>query len=519
MLWTYVSILRRRAAIIVVVTLALVAPVYLALSAQGGTWSHTTRLNVSSASVGEQVLGQGSAYQDPEQRLSTELEILNSDLLTQRASGLLARAGWPMPREELRQHVTATRRGASSLIEIKAESEDPAQSRAMTEAWSSAYVQAKRDDQAAQLRELENRLEDELVVAEQDLRRSPEQGATLAGLEPAPTTRYEALVALLERVRLRMALDATGVQVLTPASQPVRAQAVLPPAAAAVVAGLAASLVGAGVALLVDLVKDPVRSRQEADRVPGLDVLGELRVSRRRSGAPSVDLAVTDSPEAGSAAELRTRLDAISGGSFPRLVEVTSIPGDEGDADVVAAQLAAACARSGMKVLLASNQPTVASGVGQRAGDDGLIPLADGVRARPTALPGLHVVSARSNDDDGPGLLDAVSPVALLRSAIRLFDVVVLTRDADDPSPRALLSASGTSEALLVVCRIGRTRASALIAVAGRLGHSPNVLAGLVLVRAVRSAGAPASPRAAGSSTRRIHRRGAASSDSALVQY
>lgn len=485
-LGTYLSILRRQARLIAVLAL-LIAPLgYLVLSAGRDTWSSSTVLQVGTSSVAEGILGQSQEYQQPQQRLATELEILQSDAVAERAADLLRDGSVPIDADALAERISARPRGVSTLVEVVGTGPDARSAVDVTTAWSQAYIAYRNEYQRAELERVADDLRTRLAAAETELAtlEAATDGAA-ARQRAAALARYETVTDLLERVRLRLSVDSSGVEILSQPTVPTSPEGPLSAPAAAFVALVAALLLGAGAAVVVDLLRDPVRTRDEAQDVALAEIVGELpRPRRRRRSDPVAAVKERNSPVSLAARSLRLRLEQLTAGRFPDLLVVTSTQSDLRDAEWTAVFLAATFGRADQRALLIADERLVDAlrpPDGTRAEED--VRLPDRLVARASDLPGVHVAAILSDADDRPGLLDTRSPTRALRESTGLFDVVVLV----EPPREGLDTVAPLADAVLVVCTLGETPARQM---ALRMAHLEQTCEGDIAVSLVRPAAA-----------------------------
>lgn len=461
---TYTSILRRQARLIALVTLLVTPLFYLFLISGRDTWTSTTVLQFGTSSVAEGILGQSRAYEAPAQRLATELEIVQSNAVADRAAALLRDGLVPIDASELAARITARPRGSSTLIEIQGQGRDAVAARDLTAAWSQGYIAYRSEAERGELERVEDDLRTRLQASETELATLDAAG-TLGGSaerqRAAALTRYQTVTDLLERVRLRLSVDTSGVEVLSPPTTPNSPDRPLSAPASAVAALFGALLLGGGLAVVVDLLRDPVRTRQEAEDISFLPVVGELRrPASRREVRLRAALTERNSPVALEARALRLRLDQLVGERFRDLVVITGTSSDLRDAEWTAAHLAAACGRADQRALLIVDEDRateLTSGVDSST-SGGVVRLPDRLVATPSVLGGVHVTPLMSTVEDRPGLLDTRSPTQALREATGLFDVVLLV----EPPREGIDTVAPLADVVVLVCALGHTPARQL---------------------------------------------------------
>jgi capsular polysaccharide biosynthesis protein len=479
LLATYLSIFRRRVRFIALVTALLAALAFLALTLGADTYRSEAYLVVGADDVVDGVLGQGAAFEEPERRLATEVEIIEGRAVANRAAALLAAQGREEDVEELAERVEAGPRGFANAVEIIGEDTDPERARQLTEAFVQAYIEYQRDTRRAELEALlatlEQRLEAaEVEIAELDAAAAAEPDATAAAREAA-VSQYQTVAGWLEGVRLRLAVDPSGLELVSEPTTPEEPEDALPLAVAALASLLGAFLLASGVAFAIELLRDRVRTPEEAAEVgayPGLVTMPRRMVEAAHP--PDLTGAVT-SPTTAAARGLRLQLDGVIGAQ-PRRVLLVGTPEDAADTCNVGLALAAAYGRTGLRTLL------VADGLdgGGPVASSGDSAAREAPRPTDTALPAVWSVPATSGAGDD-GLLDAYQPAAALDALSASFDAVVFVAPAT-AQPVEAITLGRLVSTVLVVCAIGRTRARELRRLTESLRAGGTPVLGQVLV-------------------------------------
>lgn len=519
MIATYLSILRRRSRLILLVTLVAAPLAYFAMTFGPQEYQSEASLLIGSDRVVDGVLGQGGGFEEPERRMATELEIIQGRVVGVRAAELLADEGWSEDAQELTERIEAAPRGFSRAIEIVGTDEDPQRAQQLTDAFVAGYLDYRQDRQSAELEEIEQQLVERLEQAEAELTALDAElaaGATVEGAREVALTRYETTANWLDEVRLLQAADGSGVEVLSGASLPEEASGEFAPAAIGVLAVMGALLLAAGLALILDLVRDAVRTRDEAERLGRAPTLAQIARPNASGGELARVLADPRHPTMGDARALRLRLEAGADEDVTMRVLVAGATSDADDVLMVGASFAAASARAGRRVLLVADQAFVpvlpdAPEPGSGVGSGGDVVRPDAPRARGTKLPGLWSAPASvrgTGERDGGGLLDGYSPASALRVLATDFDVIVVVPPADSDAFE-LMSLRRTVDTLLLVCSLGHTPGREFRRLVETLQSNQAPVDGLVLTagRARRTEARhappePASPPDAGSEVR-----------------
>lgn len=498
MIATYLSILRRRAGTIVITTLLLAPLAFLAMTFGPDEYRSEASLLIGTDRIVDSVLGQGGGFEEPERRMATELEIIEGRVVASRAAEQLAETGWDEPAEELAEQVEAAPRGFSQAIEVVGRDEDPARARELTDAFVNAYLDYRRDSQVAELAQIEEDLVQRLADAEDELETLDAQlaaGENVEGTREVALTRYQTTASWLEEVRLLQSGVDSGVEVLSAASAPEEQTGEFPVPAAAVLSLVGALLLAVGLALILDLVRDAVRTPEEAERLVQAPILAEVARPSKGPGARAQMLADPGSPTMAAARALRLRLEAGAEGVMPRRVLVAGGPDDAEDHHLVGAALAAACGRAGRTTLLAADStsqlgltPLPEPSPGNGASRD--IDHANAPLARMSALPNVWscpVSSATQEGHRSAGLLDGFTPAEALEALGRDFDVVVLVPPVD-ADVFELTSLRRLVDAFALVCALGRTPGRPLRRMVRTLENNDARIDGLVLTSGGRRA-------------------------------
>jgi len=436
---SYLFILRRRLVNIVVLMLPLVPLAFLYLTSLPPVYESQGVLEVTSGSLTEVLLDVSRPYEEPVRRVASVADIVTSRPVTELASGYLRDQGQEPKRVE------AKPRRASNYIDITATGPTPGDASAVVTSYMFAFNEYRRLAQEDELAKLEAGLEDRQEAAERQLAATeadtPEQTAAVESVEST--------VRLLQSVRLRQEVPPTGVDVVSLASTPPRPSNELSPILAMLLSLVGVFFVASGITLLLELIRDAVRTRDEVERLTPAPVLGEIVRAGRGSGSPA------DQRRDDGRRMVRLGLLARSGGTLPSSVLVTSLPDDVADGLAVAVALAEGCAKSGQRVLLVADIPSGASTSLTPADRPSGEHAQRNQELSPVSLQGRPFEWCPATSADGRrGLLDLQAPKRAMEDLLATFDLVILAPGTPglEPSDVAYLTA-----ATVVVCSIGRT--------------------------------------------------------------
>lgn len=481
---TYLSVLSRRRRLVVLLALLIAPLVYLFITA-GGEQYEATAVVQTANTLPANVVGASTPFEETESRLATEIEYFDSEEVRQEAWGQLAAVGWTGTPEEVAQQVVAAPRGESSLLEVTGTAGTPVRAEQLTNAFVTAYVEYREAVQAGQLSS---------VIDDLETQRS-EVGAELAALEESVLTTeagqrdvdaaqswYDNLSERIEAAQLRLSVDTGGVELLSLASAPEPATG-MSSALAAAIAVMGGLLLAAGAALLADLLKNPVRTREEAQELLPAPMLGELSSvagASARTGARSKEGA-SDLSVRGDTG-LRLRIDRLTGHKRPRLVILVARDADEGEAVRVAAILADGWSRAGNRSAVVAAEAAIAGVSDKSTGNapavDGVGESAPGGRTPPRSAS----LIPREGLVGGTSLFDQASPLSALEHFKAQYDVVVLVDGRSDGQDTAAIAE--TADLIAVVCVLGRTPAPSMKKTADNLSTFDVKVDGLVLLNA-----------------------------------
>ena len=411
------------------------------------------------------------------------------------------------------------------LVQVSATAQKPALAQALAQGFAQGYldirtadVQKTIDSVKTQVQaglDADRKARDDLNAARQKLNEqiallSP-PGVVLAADQAATTARLiserdridEQLSTLSNQIsdaetRVRqLTIGATAVnpgQVTRDAGLPNKASSPKPLMDGGI--GLMLGLIGGVVgAYLRNHFDRRVRTRDDAARTSGAPVLAAVPTIDFRSlgGAPSADTLVSISEPASAAAEqyrtLRANLAAQGLGSTIRGLLVTSPGRGEGKSSTVA-NLAVACANSGLKTLAVSADPRrptlhaffeVPDAPGLPEVLRGHAPLSAAIFM--TAVPNLFVLPSRPDPATGSDLLASQRLQELLAEASAHADIVLVdvTSIADGADASILARLMGNC---LLVVEADRTDRTAVSRATTTLAHAGARIVGTVLTRA-----------------------------------
>lgn len=445
MVGSYLFVLRRRLRFVISMTVLLATLLFLLIQSRPAQYESQAVIEVGTGAVAEQVIGQPSAYEEPERRVATQADAVTSRPVAQLAAQRLDLDPAQTDLDELVSRISARPRPATDFVDVTGTGPSPQSAQQVTEAFTAAFLEYRR---ALQRSELE-RLEQDLLAQREDAE------AALAALPAGEdrerdvlTGRIDNAIRLVEAVRLRLSIDQIDVELLSEPSTPDAPSNALSPVFAVVAALVGAALVSLGLAFLIDLLRDGVRTRREVEHLAGAPVAATVPSLRQRSGRRA--------HHASDARALRLGLAAACRGEVPARTMVIAAPGEADDARDVAALLAESWYDGAVRVLV------LADTTDDDALPDALTPAPDG--ATHTLMGGLVVresvqpnvwIGPATGADAAAALFDVPAPEVVLEDADRLFDaVLVVVEPSSGVEPHVVQHLFG---AAVLVCRLGRT--------------------------------------------------------------
>jgi non-specific protein-tyrosine kinase len=240
-----------------------------------------------------------------------------------------------------------------------------------------------------------------------------------------------------------------------PASVPRRPLA-SPPTQQAILGGLLGLMIGIALAFLLELMDDKVRRREDVEQVVQLPLLGLVpRSPTHQNGAP-IALADTAAPIVESARFLRDLLESHAQAS--QLILFTPVAPSSG-ASSLAAHVAIVTAQAGRQVILVDadiRTPKLHAWFGL-PNDAGLANLTatppPGLETilRPTAVPGLRLLTTGSAQRLSPDLLASPAMAAILADLRQHADLILIDAAAANTASDAVLLAEHADGVVLVV--------------------------------------------------------------------
>jgi capsular exopolysaccharide synthesis family protein len=358
----FVEVIRARKWLIVLPTVIVTVGVVAISLLQPSAYQGVAQVLVAQPNTGIAVLGtpQPQLSYQPDRDVQTQLDVIQSRRIVERVIETL---GLNTTVDSLLSRVrastgTGTNGTGTNVISIRVTDASAAGAARIADSFAEAYVAWSRDSQRVSIKaaadDVERRLaqaQEQIVAIEATSSAPGTSGASQVRLEAARTL-YATLADKLEQLRIAEQLaTGTGSVLSSAAVDPAR---VSPSPGRDGALGLALGFVfGLGMALLMEYLDDTIKSSNEAEKVYGGPVLGNVPAEEFEKGEKR-RLSMVVHP-GGPAAEayrvLRNNLNFVNfQNDIKTLLVTSSVPGE--GKSTVAANLATALTHAGMKVVL-----------------------------------------------------------------------------------------------------------------------------------------------------------------------
>ena len=494
---TQIGVLRARYRLIVaIILLAVLAALAVSVASTKSYDSQATIIVGQSLTAVNPDLNQLAASQ---QLSATYAEIATTRPILQR---VVDKLGLAVDVNAIRRQVTVVASRDSALITIRVRDGDPNQAAAIANDVAeqliaySPTVQGQGSDVqqfvAGDLRTLQGQIESTQIEADRLARLaspSPGNQAQLQALESRLLSLRSTYAALLSYASNSSVNHLAVVEAAVPPTSPSSPQ-VLVNLLLALAAG---GLIAVAIAFLLDYLEDYIKTREDAERVTGLPMLGLIpRMRHEGRGNPIYGMATLlypRSPASEAFRALRTNIEFTAISAPTRTILVTSAQPLEGKT-TVACNLAVVFAQAGKRTILVDADLRVPN-VHQFFRVSGAVGLTDlmlsaaidvDAVAQPTEQPNLRVIAGGS---------PAPNPAELLGSARMRAIVEHLAADADvvifDCSPINMVTdpavLSTVVDGSILVVDSGHTRRDAARAACDALSIVGGRVLGLTLNR------------------------------------
>jgi capsular exopolysaccharide synthesis family protein len=354
----YIHVIRARKwvivqAVVIVTLTALVVSLLMPKSYEGTAQVLITEKDTASAILGSAL----PLSSQPERTLQTQVQMMS---IRPVAEATIKKLGLQTTPDVLMKRVTVSAVGQTNIVRIVATDADAARASEIANAVADEYVRSARDAEranvAAAADEVERRLDEakrEILDLGRKIADSEKADDLQAQLQIATGT-YSTLAEKLEQLRINEQLETGPGRVVSPAV--VDTDAVSPRVLRNALLGLLVGLLfGIGMAFLYEYLDSTIKSTEEVEKLFDAPVLGTIPVDRIDKSVKR-RLAIVEDPGSSTAEAyrvLRNSLDFVNFQNDIKTILVTSAAPGEGKS-TVAANLAAALAQAGKKVVLVS---------------------------------------------------------------------------------------------------------------------------------------------------------------------
>jgi succinoglycan biosynthesis transport protein ExoP len=435
----YLAVIRARKWLIVlsVVAVALLAVAISFL--QKPVYQGVAQILVTQQNLGITMLGTPSNqlnYQ-PERDVQTQVRVIQSRGVAEK---VIKSLGLSTTYEQLLNRITVTADIGTNVIEIRATDASAEGAARIANSFAEQCVAWSQDSQRRSIKAAADDVESRLARAQEQIVKleAAAYGSSASSAEQvrlrAATTLYETLADKLEQLRIAEQLATGTASVLSPAA--VDPDRVSPNHMRDGALGLILGLVfGLGTAFLLDFSDTTIKSVEEAEKVYGAPVLGDIPTEEPVEGETRrVPVALTaGGPAAEAYRVLRNNLDFINVDKDIKVLLISSSVPSEGKS-TVAANLATVLAKAGKRVILVVcdfHRPST----GQFSRLDHRVGLSDVLRGtldlqsavqQPEAMENLLVIAAGTLPPN-PSELLASEAMGRLMTALRdTADFVIL---------------------------------------------------------------------------------------------
>ncbi len=348
----YLSVLRRRRAILVI-TIAIVVGVATVISlVQTPVYAATAKLRIEPRPGNSAFESGGASEGNPAQFVATEIEVIKGEPVQKAVQKILSSA----PAVSVRQV------GTTAVVQIVAESSDRERAAAVANAYAKAYIDHRRqqgiDEALAAQTEVQggiDDLQDQIDVLDGQIAGAEGAAADSFRAQRQSLVQQQALFKdALSRQRVNTALITGGAEIVRSAAVP--GSPIKPtPLRNAILALVVGGLLGVGLAFLAEYLDDSIATDDDLERVTGvIPVIGQIPEVSGWKLKDKGRLIAMEEPRSAAAEAyraLRTAVDFIALDHPMGTLSVTS-PGPGEGKTTTLANLAITMATAGKRVVI-----------------------------------------------------------------------------------------------------------------------------------------------------------------------
>ena len=481
----YLRVLQRRKGLIVLSVVVVVVTTLIASFAQTKVYRGTAQLLLEPKA--QETLfdpNTGQASTATATQVQTDIQVIQSRPVKDAVTKQLGRA----------PKVSVSQVGQTDIVNVSADSTDPAQAAAVANAYATSYIEFRRNQDingltaaATQLQAQISQLDKQVAAIDAQ---GPSAGSTASSQRDSLLSQRSVFKSKLDQLNVDSSLKSGGAQLTTPAVAPT--SPVKPTPKRNAVIGFAVGLIfGTGLAFLFEYLDDSIRSKEDLDRAsegaPNLGLIPPVKPTPGDAPPTLVSIAEPNSQAAEAYRTLRTSVQFLGMDKPLRSLLVTSSSAAEGKSTTVA-NLGVALARAGKWVCVVDcdlRRPRlhdffdVSNEVGFTSTVLGEVPLAE-------ALQGVEEIDRLAVLATGPlppnpaELLSSARATEIIEALTRQFDVVIFDSPPVLPVTDAV-ALSTRMDAMLLVATAGTTSRREVTRAVELLAQVNAPLAGTVL--------------------------------------
>ena len=457
----YLRVIQRRKGLIILSVLVVVVTTLAASYAQTKVYRGTAQILLEPKA--QETLfdpNTGQANTATATQVQTDIQVITSRPVKDAVTKQLGRA----------PKVSVSQVGQTDIVNVSADSTDPAQAAAVANAYANSFIDFRRTQDINGLTAAATQLQTQIDALQKQV---DTDNAQIAGGNTALTGQRDALISQqsvfkskLDQLTVDSSLKSGGAQLTTPAVVPT--SPVKPTPKRNAIIALAVGLIfGTGLAFLFEYLDDSIRSKEDLDRAsegtPNLGLIPPVKPTPGDEAPTLISIVEPNSPAAEAYRTLRTSVQFLGMDKPLRSLLVTSSSAAEGKSTTVA-NLGVALARAGQWVCVVDcdlRRPRlhdffdVSNEVGFTSTVLGETPLAEALQGV-DGLDRLAVLATGPLPPNPAELLSSARATEIIEALTRQFDVVIFDSPPVLPVTDAV-ALSTRMDAMLLVATAGTT--------------------------------------------------------------